>query len=113
MSCRYIHCRLGLLNRNASLQFPDRGKPSHIVDAGNRRISLSMDDVNLGSSPAEKIKAGFQDAHNRCRKCVDKHLLTEHVGIAREMALPKLVTDQRTTVPWLVDHVGRGNSAQE
>src|ERR1700684_288588 len=113
MSCRYVHCRLGLLNRNASFQFPDRGKPSHIVDAGNQRISLSLDDVNLRRSPAEQIKAGFQDAHNRCRKCVDKHLLAEYVGIAREMALPKLVANQNTAIPWRVGEIGRWNSAEE
>ena len=112
MSCRYVHCGLSLLNRNASFQFSNDGKPARIIDAGTRRISLSVDYVNLWSSPAEQIKPGFEDARNWCRKRVDKDLLVEHVRIAREMPLPELVTDQNAGAG-LVDEVDRGNGTEE
>src|SRR5271157_6336404 len=108
MACRDIHRRLGLLNRDASFQFPDCQKPSHIVDSGTRRISHSADLINLWSSCAEQIKPGFQDTNNRCRPGIDKHLLAEHVGIASEMALPELVTDQNTLGAALFAEVIRG-----
>ena len=90
----HVHRGLRLLNRNPQLQFPDGILPSNIVNARIDDIRHPMDYVNVRNSGAEQVKAGFENGHNGSRPCVYENVLSKHLGIAAEMALPELVTDQ-------------------
>jgi hypothetical protein len=53
-----------------------------------------MDYVNVRNSGAEQVKSGFENGHYGSRPRVYENCLSKHAGIAAEMALPELVTDQ-------------------